>query len=176
MTRRNPLSLLVAAAALALVAIAVAGCGGGDDQATAATSGSNASGGSSTVGVTDVSGLGKILVDSQGRTAYLFEKDTGSKSTCSGACAQEWPPVATSRKPTAGDGLTASMLGVTKRSDGTTQVTYNGHPLYLFAGDHNPGDTAGQNLDTFGAEWYVLSPAGDKVEGKAKDSGGGYAY
>jgi predicted lipoprotein with Yx(FWY)xxD motif len=155
MTRRNPLSLLVAAAALALVAIAVAGCGGGDDQATAATSGSNASGGSSTVGVTDVSGLGKILVDSQGRTAYLFEKDTGSKSTCSGACAQEWPPVATS---------------------GTKQVTYNGHPLYLFAGDHNPGDTAGQNLDTFGAEWYVLSPAGDKVEGKAKDSGGGYAY
>jgi predicted lipoprotein with Yx(FWY)xxD motif len=179
MTRRKPLSLaaLFAAAAVVLVALAVAGCGGGDDQATAASSSSNASGASSTVGVTDVAGLGKILVDSQGRTVYLFEKDTGPKSTCSGACAQEWPPVTTSGKPSAGDGVTASMVATTKRSDGTTQVTYNDHPLYRFAGDDNPGDTSGQNLDTFGAEWYVLSPAGDKVEGRAKGSGGGgYAY
>lgn len=173
MTLRKPLSLVLAAAAVALVAFAVAGCGGGDDQASAAPSNSNAS----TLGVTDVSGLGKILVDSKGRTAYLFEKDTGPMSTCSGACAAEWPPVTTSGKPTAGDGLTASMLGTTKRSDGTTQVTYNGHPLYLFSGDNKPGDTAGQNVDAFGAEWYVLSPAGDKVEGKAKNSGGGgYGY
>jgi predicted lipoprotein with Yx(FWY)xxD motif len=178
MTRRNPLSLpaLLAAAAVALVALAIAGCGGGDDQATAASSSSNASGGSSTVGATDVSGLGKILVDSQGRTIYLFEKDTGPKSMCSGACAQEWPPVTTSGKPSAGDGVTASMLGTTKRSDGTTQVTYNDHPLYRFTGDNSPGDTAGQNVDAYGAEWYVLSPAGNKVEGKAKGSGGGYAY
>ena len=177
MTLRKPLSLVLAAAAVALVAFAVAGCGGGDDQASAAPSDSNASAGSSTVGVTDVSGLGKILVDSKGRTAYLFEKDTGPKSTCSGACAAEWPPVTTSGKPTAGDGLTASMLGTTKRSDGTTHVTYNGHPLYQFSADNKPGDTAGQNVDAFGAEWYVLSPAGDKVEGKAKNSGGGgYGY
>jgi predicted lipoprotein with Yx(FWY)xxD motif len=180
MTRRKPLSLLLAAAAVALVAFAVAGCGGGDDgQANAAPSNSNASAGSSTVGVTDVSGLGKILVDSTGRTVYLFEKDTGPKSTCSGACALEWPPVTTSGKPTAGDGLTASTLGTTKRSDGTTQVTYTGHPLYRYSGDSKPGDTAGQNLDAFGAEWYVLSPAGNKVEGKAKNSdnsGGGYGY
>jgi predicted lipoprotein with Yx(FWY)xxD motif len=173
MTLRKPLSLVLAAAAVALVAFAVAGCGGGDDQASAAPSNSNAS----TLGVTDVSGLGKILVDSKGRTAYLFEKDTGPMSTCSGACAAEWPPVTTSGKPTAGDGLTASMLGTTKRSDGSTQVTYNGHPLYLFSGDNQPGDTAGQNVDAFGAEWYVLSPAGDKVEGKANNSGGGgYGY
>jgi predicted lipoprotein with Yx(FWY)xxD motif len=178
MTRRKPLSLpaLLAAAAVALVALAIAGCGGGDDQATAASGSSNASGSSSTVGVTDVDGLGKILVDSQGRTVYLFEKDTGPKSTCSGACAQEWPPVTTSGKPSAGDGVTASMLGTTKRSDGTTQVTYNDHPLYRFTGDNAPGDAAGQKLDAYGAEWYVLSPAGDKVEGKAKGSGGGYAY
>ena len=177
MSLRNPLSPLLAAAAVALVAFAVAGCGGSNDgQASAAPSNSNTSGGSSTVGATDVSGLGKILVDSTGRSVYLFEKDTGPKSTCSGACAQEWPPVTTSGKPTAGDGLTASMLGTTKRSDGTTQVTYNGHPLYRFSGDNKPGDTAGQNIDAFGAEWYVLSPAGNKVEGKAKMSGGGYAY
>ena len=178
MTRRKPLSLaaLLAAAAVALVALAGAGCGGGGDQATAASSSSNASGASSTVGVSDVSGLGKILVDSQGRTVYLFEKDTGPKSMCSGACAQEWPPVTTSGKPSAGDGLTASMVGTTKRSDGTTQVTYNDHPLYRFTGDNNPGDTSGQNVDAYGAEWHVLSPAGNKVEDKAKGSGGGYAY
>jgi predicted lipoprotein with Yx(FWY)xxD motif len=124
-----------------------------------------------------VSGLGKILVDSTGRSVYLFEKDTGPRSTCSGACAAEWPPVTTTGKPTAGDGLTASMLGTTKRSDGTMQVTYNGHPLYRFSADNKPGDATGQNVDAFGAEWYVLSPAGHKVEGKAKNSGGGgYAY
>ena len=178
MTLRKLLSLptLLGAVAVALVALAVAGCGGGDDQATAASSSSNASGASSTVGVSDVSGLGKILVDSQGRTVYLFEKDTGPKSMCSGACAQEWSPVTTGGKPSAGDGVTASMVGTTKRSDGTTQVTYNDHPLYRFVGDNNPGDTSGQNVDAYGAEWHVLSPAGNKVEGKAKGSGGGYAY
>jgi predicted lipoprotein with Yx(FWY)xxD motif len=178
MTLKNPLSLLLAAAAVALVAFAVAGCGGGGDgQASAAPSNSMASAGSSTVGVTDVSGLGKILVDSTGRTAYLFEKDTGPKSTCSGACAAEWPPVTTTSRPTAGDGLTASMLGTTKRSDGTTQVTYNGHPLYRYAGDNKAGDANGQNLDFFGGEWHVVSPAGHAVQGKAKMSGGSsYGY
>ena len=175
MTHRKPLSLLLLSlAALALVAFAVAGCGGGDNgQASASPSNSNASNGSSTVGTTDVSGLGKILVDSTGRTVYLFEKDTGPKSTCSGACAAEWPPVTTTGKPSAGNGLTASMLGTTKRSDGATQVTYNGHPLYRYAGDSKAGDTKGQGLDFFGGEWYVLSPAGHKVEGKANSSGGG---
>jgi predicted lipoprotein with Yx(FWY)xxD motif len=176
MTRNKPFSLLIAAAAIALVAAVIAGCGGGDNQATAASSNSSSAGGSSTIGVSDIGGLGKVLVDSNGRTVYLFEKDTGPKSTCFGACATEWPPVTTNGKPTAGDGVTASMLGTTKRSDGTTQVTYNGHPLYLFEADMKPGDATGQNVDAFGAEWYVLSSAGDKVEGKATGSGGRYAY
>ena len=170
MTRTKPLSLLLAFAAIALVALVVAGCGGGDNQATA----SNAAGGSSTIGLSKIGGLGKVLVDSQGRTVYLFEKDTGPKSTCFGACATEWPPVTTSGKPSAGKGVTVSMVGTTKRSDGTTQLTYNGHPLYLFEADQKPGDATGQNVDAFGARWYVLSPAGDKVQ--AKGSGGGYAY
>jgi predicted lipoprotein with Yx(FWY)xxD motif len=178
MHRRNPLSLLLPAALVALVALVVAGCGGGDDQASAAPSRGNGSG-SSTIGASDAGGLGKILVDSQGRAVYLFEKDTGPKSTCSGACAVEWPPVTTSGKPTAGDGLSASMLGTTKRSDGTTQVTYNDHPLYRFEGDQEPGDTSGQGLDFFGAKWFVLSPAGDRVTGTADGSGasgGTYPY
>jgi predicted lipoprotein with Yx(FWY)xxD motif len=119
---------------------------------------------------------GKVLVDSQGRSVYLFEADTGPKSTCFGACAAEWPPVTTDGEPSAGNGLTASMLGTTKRPDGKTQVTYNGQPLYLFEADKQPGDATGQNVDAFGAEWYVLSPTGNKVEGKATSSGGGYAY
>ena len=176
MTRTKPLSLLLATAAIALVALVVAGCGGGDEQATAASGNSQPAAGSSTIGVSNIGGLGSVLVDSQGRTVYLFEKDTGPKSTCFGACATEWPPVTTNDKPSAGKGVSASMLGTTKRSDGTTQVTYNGHPLYLFQADQKPGDATGQNVDAFGAKWYVLSPAGDKVEGEATSSGGGYAY
>jgi len=154
----------------------IAGCGGGGSQATAASGSSGAPGGSSTIGVSDVGGLGKILVDSKGRTAYMFKKDTGPKSTCSGACAMEWPPVTTSGKPSTGSGVSASMVGTTKRSDGSTQVTYNGHPLYLFSGDTKPGDAGGQNVEAYGARWYVLSTAGDQVNGKATGSGGSYAY
>jgi len=177
MTRRKWFSIPTVAAAIAIVALVVAGCGGDDDQATAASGAQNPSGGeAATIGVTDSGGLGKILVDSQGRTVYLFKKDTGPTSTCAGACAVEWPPVTTKGKPTVAGGLMASMVGTTSRSDGKTQVTYNGHPLYLFEGDQKPGDTAGQNVDAFGAEWYVISPAGDQVSGKASSSGGGYGY
>jgi len=173
MTRTKILPLLSVAAAVALVALVVAGCGGGEDQATAA---SNPSGGSATVGLSEVDGLGKILVDSKGRTIYLFEKDTGSMSTCFDACASAWPPVTVSGMPSAGAGVMQPMLGTTKRPDGTMQVTYSGHPLYLYQGDGNPGDTTGQNVDGFGAEWYVLSPAGNKVEGTATSSDGGNGY
>jgi predicted lipoprotein with Yx(FWY)xxD motif len=176
MTRTRPLSLLFAAAAIALVALVVAGCGGSDQQATAASGNSNAGAGSSTIGVSNVGGLGSILVDSMGRTVYLFGKDSGPRSTCFGACAQEWPPLTTTGKPTVGNGVSASMVGTTKRSDGKAQVTYNGHPLYRFSGDTKAGDAAGQNVDAFGATWHVVSPAGHKVEGKATTSGGGYAY
>jgi predicted lipoprotein with Yx(FWY)xxD motif len=172
MIRTKHTTLLLAALALALVALVVAGCGG-DDNASASAN-TNASG--ATVGVSDIGGLGKVLVDSQGRTVYLFEKDTGSKSTCSGACAGDWPPVPAKGKPTAGDGATASMLGTTKRADGTTQVTYDGHPLYRYAGDSEPGDAGGQGLDFYGAKWFVVSPAGQKVTGAAKSSGGGSSY
>jgi predicted lipoprotein with Yx(FWY)xxD motif len=152
----------------------VTGCGGGGNQATAASTQSG--GGSKTINVTDNGDLGKILTDSKGRTIYLFEKDTGPKSTCSGACATDWPPVTTTGKPTAGSGLTASMVGTTTRSDGAKQVTYNGHPLYLYVGDQKAGDTNGQAVDAFGAKWYALSPAGDTVTATGSGSGGGYSY
>ena len=107
--------------------------------------------------------LGPILVDGSGRTLYLFKKDNGTTSSCDGACATAWPPYTTTGTPKAGAGVTASLLGTTKRTDGTTEVTYHGHPLYYFARDSKPGDTNGQNVDAFGAEWYVLSPTGTEV-------------
>ncbi len=109
--------------------------------------------------------LGKIIVDGKSRTLYLFEKDKNGKSKCSGACATNWPPLLTKGKPKASGSVKASKLGTTKRSDGTTQVTYGGHPLYTFIADKNkPGSTKGEGLDAFGAEWYVVGTNGKKIE------------
>jgi predicted lipoprotein with Yx(FWY)xxD motif len=109
--------------------------------------------------------LGKIIVDGRSRTLYLFEKDKNGKSSCSGACATNWPPLLTKGKPKARGSVKASKLGTTKRSDGTTQVTYGGHPLYTFVADKNkPGSTKGEGLDAFGAEWYVVGTNGKKIE------------
>jgi predicted lipoprotein with Yx(FWY)xxD motif len=111
-------------------------------------------------------GLGKILVDSQGRTLYLFKKDSHGRSACTGECAKFWPPLRVSGKPTAGSGISAAKLGTISRSDGTRQVTYNGHPLYTFLQDSRPGQTHGEGLTAFGAMWFVLSPAGSQISGK----------
>ena len=174
MTLSKPHTILAGAALIPLVALAIAGCGGDDDsgQATAATP-KTSSGHAATVGVTSSGGLGKILTDSRGRTLYLFQKDTGTTSTCSGDCAVDWPPVTVTSKPTAGNGLAASKLGTTKRSDGSQQVTYNGHPLYRFQNDQNPGDVNGQGITAFGATWYVVSPSGAAVTSQASSSSGG---
>jgi len=109
--------------------------------------------------------LGTFLVDSKGRTLYLFLKDKTSKSTCSDACAENWPPLLTTGKPKASGSVKSSLLGTTKRADGKTQVTYNHHPLYLFVNDKKAGDTKGQALNAFGAKWYVVSSSGKKIGG-----------
>ena len=94
---------------------------------------------------------------------------------CYGACASAWSPLRTSGKPTVGGGANASMVGVTARSDGKQQVTYNGHPVYLFQSDQNPGDTNGQGVTEFGAMWFALSPAGNLVSATSS-AGGGNGY
>jgi predicted lipoprotein with Yx(FWY)xxD motif len=153
---------------LATLALAVAGCGGGSSGGSnASTSGSMPkSGGPVTISVAS-SGVGDILNDSHNRALYLFKKDTGPKSACFGACAQNWPPVRATGKPSAGSGANASLIGTIKRSDGAPQVTYNGHPLYLYVGDNTPGAINGQGLTAFGAAWYVVSPQGNQVTGKS---------
>jgi predicted lipoprotein with Yx(FWY)xxD motif len=108
--------------------------------------------------------LGRILVDRAGRTLYLFEKDRNGRSSCSGACAQAWPPVTTTGTPVAGAGVSRSKLGTVRRSSGKRQVTYNGHPLYRYVGDSRPGNTNGQGSNAFGAGWYVMSAAGRKID------------
>ena len=106
-------------------------------------------------------GLGLVWI--AGRTLYMFEKDKRGRSFCAGAFASYWPPLLAHAKPTAGRGAKQVLLGVTRRADGTKQVTYAGHPLYRFVRDTMPGQTNGQDLHAFGAGWHVLSPAGKKV-------------
>jgi predicted lipoprotein with Yx(FWY)xxD motif len=176
MNRTRSFSLIGLAAA-AIAALAVAGCGGdGGGNATASTPQPKTSTGhAATVGVAST-GLGNVLVDSQGRTLYLFAKDQGTTSSCSGACAAAWPPLRASGKPDAGNRVKSSLLGTTKRSDGKPQVTYNGHPLYLYVGDQKAGDTNGQGITAFGAGWFALTASGTQVTGSASDSGGGNGY
>jgi len=107
--------------------------------------------------------LGRVLVDSQGRTLYLFEKDKRGRSACAGTCATYWPPLLTHGKPTADQGIKGSLLGITHRAGGEAQVTYAGHPLYRFVQDTRAGQTNGQDSQEFGAGWYVVSPAGKKI-------------
>jgi predicted lipoprotein with Yx(FWY)xxD motif len=176
MLRGKPITYLAAAAAVPLAALAVAGCGTSSNKATSSTTPAAAptptSAQTATVDVANGS-LGNTLVDSQGRTLYLFQADKGTKSACTGACAAAWPPLRTSGKPTAGSGATASMVGTATRTDGQPQVTYNGHPLYTFAKDQAAGDANGQGVNAFGGLWYVVSPSGSQITAGSSGSGSG---
>jgi predicted lipoprotein with Yx(FWY)xxD motif len=173
MTRSRTISYVAGAAAVLLAVLVVAGCGGSNSSGSP-TLPKTSNGQAATIGVSSGSNLGKILVDSQGRTLYLFEKDTGTTSTCTGACAQNWPPLLAKGTPTLGSGASASLVGTSQRPDGTSQVTYNGHPLYRFENDKKAGDTNGEGINAFGASWFAVSAAGNKVSGPP--SSGGYGY
>ncbi|HEV2590873.1 MAG TPA: hypothetical protein VGU02_03170 [Gaiellaceae bacterium] len=108
--------------------------------------------------------LGKVLVNANGHTLYLFMHDKSGKSSCTGQCAKFWPPLTVTAKPVAGAGVKASMLGWTKRSDGKMQVTYNHHPLYLFAEDKRGGEVTGEGIDHFGGLWWAVSARGAAVK------------
>jgi predicted lipoprotein with Yx(FWY)xxD motif len=161
---------LLATSGLAGVTLLAAGCGGSGGtgrygaSSPATTSGAAASSATATTLALGNSTLGQILVDSQGRSVYLFEADTGNASTCTSAgCVAEWPPFTATGTPHVGTGLAANQLGTTTRADGQHQVTYGGHPLYYFAGDNQPGITAGQGLNDNGGLWYVVRTDGTPV-------------
>jgi predicted lipoprotein with Yx(FWY)xxD motif len=186
--RRSPVALAVVASTAVLFA---AGCGSGNSSTSTSstaksTSAANSSpygetqststtasptGSTSTAASTGVvvvskhSHDGTILAAGPKRlTVYMFEGDKGSASSCSGACAQVWPPVTTAGAATAAGAAVAADLGTITRSDGTTQVTYKGHPLYFFVKDKDNGDAYGQGVHGFGSDWYVLKPSGVKVD------------
>jgi len=108
--------------------------------------------------------LGMILVNAKGHTLYLFEKDRNGVSRCNSACAKYWPPVTSKSTPRAGKGVKQSLLKLAAAKHGVRQVLYAGHPLYTYVGDTRAGQTTGEGLDFFGAEWYALGAAGKKVE------------
>jgi predicted lipoprotein with Yx(FWY)xxD motif len=153
-------------AATVFVAAVLAGCGGTTPSAAATSPSPSPAAIGQTIMVATDAKLGQILVDSAGKTVYLFVADKTTTSTCYTSCAAFWPPVLTNGAPVAGSGAQASLLGTTKRTDGTTEITYAGHPLYYFQPDKAAGDTKGQGVNGFGALWWVLSPAGAAITTK----------
>ena len=180
MSRSNYAFALVAVAA----ALAIAGCGSSSSSSSSGGGGGayGSGGGSSTassetttkpeasaegtnVSLGNVNKVGLVLVDSKGFTLYDFHKDKGGKSACYGECAAVWPPLTTTGAPTPGNGASASKLGVVKRTDGTMQVTYAGHPLYTYVADKKPGEANGNDFSSFGGQWYALKGSGEEAGG-----------
>jgi predicted lipoprotein with Yx(FWY)xxD motif len=169
-------SIGIAAALIAV--LAVAGCGSSSDSSSSGgayggkggasskpastTASSGGGGGAAVVSVASNPKLGQIIVDTKGFTLYDFHKDKGTKSSCYGACAGVWPPLTSEGTPQAKGGAAASQLGTTKRSDGTVQVTYAGHPLYTYTADTKPGEANGNDFSSYGGEWYALQPSGEE--------------
>jgi predicted lipoprotein with Yx(FWY)xxD motif len=160
---------LVALTVITTAAALAAGCDGNTTSPAGRGAGSTPTAGgqsAATMVRTASTKFGTILVDDGGRTLYLFEKDQPNQSACSGACAVDWPVYHSKGTPNAGSGVHASLLGTITRSDNTTQVTYNSHPLYYYSDDNGmPRQFKGQNVNAFGARWYVVAPTGGKVEG-----------
>lgn len=173
--RRSRWLLAVSAAALALAA-----CGGeaeeadvaaeADDAGVDEAEGDDAGEGEADGGLrleTADSDLGTHLVDGEGMTVYLFTPDEAAERTCTGGCAETWPPVP-AEDVEAGDGVDESLTGATSREDGSQQLTYDGWPLYYFSGDEEPGVVAGQGVND---AWFVVSPDGEPVDGETGGDG-----
>jgi predicted lipoprotein with Yx(FWY)xxD motif len=178
-SREEPVNKLTLASILPItLALAVAACGSSSNKSTSSSAASKPAASTSTpttsstaasanqaalITTKKASKLGTIVAyGPQKLTVYLFEADKGSSSSCTGACTHSWPPI--TGTPQAGGGAVSSDLGTITRPDGTKQVTYKGHPLYLFVKDKDDGDTYGQGVNEFGANWYTLSASGNKVD------------
>ncbi|MDQ2629723.1 MAG: hypothetical protein M3Y75_01930 [Actinomycetota bacterium] len=169
--------IISALCVIALLALGLAACGGSDDSTTETTPAKESSEKTAGGGKEEASGIGptkvfrantdeyeEILFDEFGYTLYRFSKDKDSKSTCYGACAKQWPPLLTEGQPKA-YAVIPEKLGTTQRRDGTTQVTYFGHPLYTFTGDkkYPTGRVHGHDVEAFGGKWYSLHKNGEDL-------------
>jgi predicted lipoprotein with Yx(FWY)xxD motif len=162
-------TLFIAGAAVSAIALFAAGCSGSTSSSSYSSGpygspvAASAAIAAARVAVGNTS-LGRVVVDGNGRTLYLFEKDKNRRIACSGQCAKIWPPLLNHGKPLARAGAKQSLLGTTRRPNGSQQVTYAGHPLYRYVQDKKPGQTTGEGLQLFGGGWDVLSTAGKKIE------------
>jgi predicted lipoprotein with Yx(FWY)xxD motif len=170
---------LGALAAVAVLAVVAAGCGSSDtktatsDAAAVATQSTSAASTSAAEIATKDSSFGTILAGAKNHTVYMFEADKNGKSNCNDACAAAWPPVLTKGDATAAPEAQSSKLGMVKRDDGKTQVTYAGHPIYFFSKDTDEEDVYGQEVEAFGGEWYAMTATGAKAEKQSSSSSSG---
>jgi predicted lipoprotein with Yx(FWY)xxD motif len=174
------------AAALIAVAVVVAACGSSNPSSSASSAANKTPASAATGNAVSVSTAtssdGTYLVGVSGRPLYLWVADRHDKSVCEGSCAQAWPPLTTKSAPVAANGVTMSQLSTINRSGGVKQVTYDGHPLYYFAGDMSKGSLTGQGSDNFGAKWWLVAPSGTAItksaaaEPAASSSSGASGY
>ncbi len=150
--------------------VLLAGCGSGGDGEASGPPPTTADG-AAAVGTRDRGGE-TYLTDGDGRALYLWVADTGTESTCTGACADAWPPLLTEGAPTSEGAAKSQALGTTSRADGATQVTYDGHPLYYYVEDQG-SDVSGQGSDGFGAKWWLVQPSGQAITSYLCGGGGG---
>lgn len=168
--------LIAAAVTVTLAACSNSSSAGGyGGSSSTSTSSAAPAGSAAKVGTANVGNLGTVLVDGNGMTLYLFMSDTGSTSTCTGTCAGTWPALTTNGSATATGKADTSLLGTSTRSDGTTQVTYDGHPLYLYSGDTAPGQANGEGI---GGIWYAVTTQGTSAMAStsSKSTGGSGGY
>lgn len=179
MNRFKAVKLRAGGAAAALgVALLVAACGGSSGSSSTASASAPKPATSSSAAATGIAVStakgpdGTYLTGPSGRALYLWVADSMGKSNCSGACASAWPPLSAKSSPIASGGVNAADLGTITRADGSKQVTYDGHPLYYFAGDSGPGMITGQGNDDFGAKWWLVAPSGTAITASSSASSG----
>ena len=170
----NPLRVLLAVLAVAAATAVLAACG---SSATSSAGGGGTSTGSpaaATAGGLKTATIGgaTVLTNAAGFTLYSFAPDTPAKSNCNGTCAQNWPPV---HGPATAAGVTGTF-GTIKRSDGSVQATFDGHPLYAFAGDSAPGQNKGNGLNAAGGLWHEITTSGTATAGSSSPGSGGAGY
>ena len=172
---RNGLRMLLALPAIAAAAAVLAAC---SSSGTSSTSGGGSTSTSSPAAATAGSlktatiGGATVLTTSKGFTLYSFAPDTSTKSNCNGACAQNWPPV---HGPATASGVKGTF-GTIKRSDGSVQATFDGHPLYAFVGDTAPGQAKGNGLNAAGGLWHEVTTSGTAPAGSSTSGSGGGGY
>jgi predicted lipoprotein with Yx(FWY)xxD motif len=168
---RNGLRMLLVLPAIAATAAVLAACSSSGTSAAGGSSTSTSSPAAVTAGSLKTATIGgaTVLTTSKGFTLYSFAPDTSTKSNCNGACAQNWPPVP---GPATASGVKGTF-GTIKRSDGSVQATFDGHPLYAFAGDTAPGQAKGNGLNAAGGLWHEVTTSGTAPAGSSTSGSGG---